>query len=88
MLVKELIAELENYDPEMDVVTAFPSHDYWRNECAGDPDKVSEEFVEWSEYHRTWKTVSEEEEDEIRLSVEETGAHPKMELFKKAVVIR
>lgn len=84
MKVKDLIEELEGHDPELDVVFAFGSGDYWRTEVAEDVELTDVGYVEHSEYHRKWATVDEEKAHELEV----TGEHPSKEKFKKAVIIR
>jgi hypothetical protein len=65
--VERLIEYLEECDPEAKVLFAYSSGDYWGSEVASEPDEVIEDQVVWSEYHRTWKVVSDEddEDDEV-----------------------
>jgi hypothetical protein len=62
MTVQELIDELREQDSELEVMFAYNSGDYWRNEVAESPDRVSQESVEYSDYHLKYKTLTEEEE--------------------------
>jgi hypothetical protein len=65
MTVQELIHELQDFDPEMEVMFAYPSGDYWRTTLASEPSPrgISEGEVVYSDYHRTNK-VSEDGEGE------------------------
>ena len=67
MTLQELIEDLtrlrdDGVDPDTTVMFAHPSHDYWRTELASQPDNATVEGVEYSDYHNTYKTVTEEEE--------------------------
>ena len=62
MQVKELIEILSRYDQEADVHFAYGYGDYWRTEVAPKVSQVSEGVVEYSEYHRMDKLVTDEDE--------------------------
>ena len=52
MKVHELIAALQNLDPDMEVMYEHPSHDYWRTVLASEISRVEENTVRYAEYHR------------------------------------
>ena len=62
MKVQDLIQWLSECDPEAVVMMGKPSGDYWGREIANGPDEVIEESVEWSDYHSTWKVLTDEDE--------------------------
>lgn len=64
MTVQELIYELQEFDPEMEVMFSHPSGDYWGTTLASEPQVISEGEVIYSDYHRTNK-VSEDGDGEI-----------------------
>ncbi len=55
MKVKELIAELEQCDPEMEVSYNYPANDYRQNMLVISPRRIEPMSVVWSEYHTSWK---------------------------------
>jgi hypothetical protein len=62
MQVKELIEQLQDMDPEADVHFAYNYGDHWRTEVAPKVCRVDEGVVEYSEYHRMDKLVTDEED--------------------------
>jgi hypothetical protein len=64
MRVKDLIEELENFDPNSEVVFSYGYGDYWNTTVAAAAEYIDEGHVVWSEYHRQDKVV-EMEEDEM-----------------------
>ena len=62
MKVSELIAKLEFMDPDAEVHFAYNYGDHWRTEVAPKVSQVSEGVVEFSEYHRKDKLVTDEED--------------------------
>lgn len=54
--VAELIAQLQELDPQASVVIAYPSGDYWRTTLARAvrSDQVNDGLVEWRSYHDSW----------------------------------
>jgi len=62
MQVKELIDILKNYDQEADVHFAYGYGDHWRTEVAPKVSQVFEGVVEYSDYHRMDKLVTDEED--------------------------
>jgi hypothetical protein len=62
MKVSELIAKLEFMDPDAEVHFAYNYGDHWRTEVAPKVSQVSEGVVEFSEYHRMDKLVTDEED--------------------------
>ncbi len=67
MTVAELIARLQNEDPEAPVHFAYPSGDYWRTTLAPEVRKVEELTVKLSAYHD--KPALEDEDDEAEIVV-------------------
>lgn len=63
--VAELIAELEQYNPNTKVVFSYNYGDHWNTEIAGTigPYETEEVKVKWSGYHRKFKVIDEESED-------------------------
>jgi hypothetical protein len=62
MQVKELIEILKNYDQEADVHFAYGYGDHWRTEVAPKVTNVTVGVVEYSDYHRMDKLVTDEED--------------------------
>lgn len=54
--VAELIAQLQELDPQASVVIAYPAGDYWKTTLAAAvrPDSVAKGLVCWSAYHESW----------------------------------
>lgn len=54
--VAELIAQLQELDPQASVVIAHPSGDYWKTILAAAvrPHGVAKGLVCWSAYHESW----------------------------------
>jgi hypothetical protein len=61
MKVQDLINELQQMDPEHEVMFQYNYGDYWHTEVAQDVKSVRNDEVVWSEYHRMNKVVSEME---------------------------
>lgn len=64
MTVAELIEELESMDPDAKVMFAYQSGDHWRTVVCEPVESVDEEEVKWSEYHRKYELVGEDEADD------------------------
>lgn len=62
MLVKELIEILGRYDQDVEVHFSYNYGDHWRTEVAPAICQVSDGVVEFSEYHRMDKLVTDEDE--------------------------
>ena len=62
MLVKELIESLKYMDQDAEVHFAYNYGDHWRTEVAPKVSQVSEGVVEYSEYHRMDKLVTDEDD--------------------------
>lgn len=65
MTVKELINELSNFNPNMEVKFAYDYGDYWNTEVAKDVRRVEEGQTQYSDYHRMDKVVDDGEYDNI-----------------------
>lgn len=61
MTVQELIYELQECDPEMKVMFAYPSGDYWGTVLASETSfgGISEGEIVYSDYHRTNKVTED-----------------------------
>ena len=81
MLVKELIESLQYLDQDAEVHFAYNYGDHWRTEVAPKVSQVSEGVVEYSEYHRMDKLVTDEDD----CYDEDTGDYKKD--VRKVVVI-
>jgi hypothetical protein len=81
MLVKELIESLKYMDQEAEVHFAYNYGDHWRTEVAPKVSQVSEGVVEYSDYHRMDKLVTDEDE----CYDEETGDY-KVDVRKVVVI--
>jgi len=62
MLVKELIESLQYLDQDAEVHFAYNYGDHWRTEVAPKVSQVTEGVVEYSDYHRMDKLVTDEED--------------------------
>jgi hypothetical protein len=64
MTVKELMATLEDFDPNMEVKFAYNFGDYWGTEVASNVTEIDEGQVRYSDYHRMDKVVDDENDEE------------------------
>jgi hypothetical protein len=62
MQVKELIEILGRYDQDVEVHFSYNYGDHWRTEVAPAICQVSDGVVEYSDYHRMDKLVTDEDE--------------------------
>ena len=62
MLVKELIESLKYMDQDAEVHFSYCYGDHWRTEVAPKVSRVSEGVVDFSDYHRMDKMVTDEED--------------------------
>jgi hypothetical protein len=70
MTVKELMATLEDFDPNMEVKFAYNFGDYWGSQVASRIAYVDEGQVRYSSYHRMDKVVDDiDEEDDTKTVV-------------------
>ena len=81
MKVSELIDILGRYDQDVEVHFSYNYGDHWRTEVAPAICQVSDGVVEFSEYHRMDKLVTDEDE----CYDEETGDYKQD--VRKVVVI-
>ena len=81
MQVKELIEILGHYDQDVEVHFSYNYGDHWRTEVAPAICQVSDGVVEYSDYHRMDKLVT----DEDKCYDEETGDYKQD--VRKVVVI-
>ena len=61
-MVKELIESLKYMDQDAEVHFAYNYGDHWHTEVAPTVSRVSEGVVEFSDYHRMDKMVTDEED--------------------------
>jgi len=66
MTVQELINELEQFDPEMEVHFAYNYGDYWKTIVAPKVSNVDMGLIKHSDYHSMDKVVDEEDETEAK----------------------
>lgn len=59
MNVQELIEQLQDMDPETEVMFQYNYGDYWRTEVAQEVGSVRHDEVVYSEYHRMHKLIDE-----------------------------
>ena len=69
MKVAQLIEQLQDLDQEAEVHFAYNYGDHWRTTVSPKVTRISEGFVDFSDYHRMDKLVEDEED----LYDEETG---------------
>jgi hypothetical protein len=81
MLVKELIESLKYMDQDAEVHFAYNYGDHWRTEVAPKVSQVTEGVVEYSDYHRMDKLVTDEDD----CYDEETGDY-KVDVRKVVVI--
>ena len=62
MQVKELIEILSRYEQEAEVHFSYNYGDHWRTEVAPAVCQVTDGVVEYSDYHRMDKLVTDEDE--------------------------
>jgi len=65
MKVQELIERLQFADPEAEVHFAYNYGDYWHTTVAPKVNSVEDGLVQYSEYHRMDKLVTDEVEDDL-----------------------
>jgi len=61
MKVKDLIAELENFDEESEVMFSYNYGDRRRSDVAEEIHSISEEYIEWSENLRMHRIKEDED---------------------------
>jgi len=61
MKVADLIARLNDMDPEAEVHFSYGYGDHWRTEVAPSVSRVDMTVVEYSDYHRMDKLVDDED---------------------------
>jgi hypothetical protein len=64
MQVKDLIEQLQDMDPELEVHFEYGYGDYWRTQVAPKVSTVDVGTVAYSEYHRMDKIVEPDWDDE------------------------
>lgn len=64
MKVSELIEELQNFDPDMEVKFAYNYGDYWRTTVAQNIRTIDEQPFRHSEYHRMDRIVECEDDND------------------------
>jgi hypothetical protein len=69
MTVSELISLLQQENPDADVHYAHGSGDHWRTTLCPTVDKVDEGFITFTDYHRTFKLIEDQDEDDVRTVV-------------------
>jgi hypothetical protein len=69
MTVQELIEELQDFDPQMEVKFSYNFGDYWRTQVASNISRVNEEQVQYSSYHRMDKITDEDEDEDSKYAV-------------------
>ena len=65
MKVQELIERLKFANPEAEVHFAYSSGDYWHTVVAPKVTDVEDGLVQYSEYHRMDKLVTDELDDDL-----------------------
>ena len=65
MRVRDLIAELQKFDGEEEIVFTYAYGDRWGNEIAAEPYNFKKGHIQYSDYHSADKVV-EEPTDESR----------------------
>lgn len=63
MRVKDLIECLEDFDPEAEILLAYPAGDYWRTTVASEPGEPHLAYVKHSEYHRLDRVIDSDDSD-------------------------
>lgn len=61
MTVKQLIEALQEELDDAEVMFAYEYGDYGRSVVAEKVRRVGADEVEWSEYHRSWKVIDDDE---------------------------
>jgi len=64
MKVRELIKELKQFDPEMEVVKSYDYGDHWNTTVCPDIDYPEEQEIKYSVYHGMNMLVDSEHEDD------------------------
>ena len=67
--VGELIEDLQKLDPKKMIAMEAESHDYWDSIVANRIGEITEENIQYSDYHMKWGIPKELEEGEISTSV-------------------
>lgn len=73
-----MIEALQQFDPNDEVIFAYPSGDYWQTTVAAEIDYVEHQRVVRSSYHDTWKVVDDDHEDD--------GGHPDDASVERVVI--
>lgn len=63
MTVEQLRKMLSYFDDDQEVYLSFPSGDYWGTTLASKVASIDSCNVVWSEYHRAYKLVEEDNEE-------------------------
>ncbi len=63
MTVQELMEQLEQMDPTMEVLFQYNYGDHWRTQVAVTVDQVEDGRVTYSDYHQMDRVVDEEDFD-------------------------
>lgn len=63
MTVKELIEQLKQFDPKVEVHFQYNYGDHWRTQVAPKVDQLEEGYVKHSEYHRMDAVVDEDDDN-------------------------
>jgi hypothetical protein len=69
MKVSELIALLQQQDPNADIHYSYGSGDYWRTLLCPTVSRVYEGFIIPTEYHNGFKLIEDQDEDDVRTVV-------------------
>ena len=64
MTVRELIERLKQENPDDEVHYSYSSGDYWGTTISREVESVELGQVKYSEYHRTYKVVEDEFEED------------------------
>jgi hypothetical protein len=75
MTVRELIENLQGYDPNTEVVFAYPANDYWRTTVCQDVTELDTLDLPYSEYHQKFRLP------------EDTDRYDNNKKFQHAVVL-
>jgi hypothetical protein len=63
MTVEELIEELQQCDPKLEIKFAYNYGDHWRTQVTSNISSVDEGYTKYSDYHQMDKMIDDEDDD-------------------------
>ncbi len=66
MRVRDLITQLQQFDPDMQVVKSYDYGDHWNTTVCPDVDEPEEREIKYSDYHGMDMLVGRNDDDDWR----------------------